>query len=162
MSSAGWWITTNVEAVNPDSMQAMFPEVLSGKLEGESGRVSLLVGQDNLKFFPVENRRNSDAGLHRSRFGTGWVASGKPSDKPVVNQRRKKSPARPKAEKPLEVTTLAVTTASREGGYSCPWTSCQLKHWGPTCPGAASLAWDARNANSGRTQSPLKKTKNIR
>ena len=67
-------ITTNVEAVNPDSMQAMFPEVPSGKLEGASGRVSLLVGQDNLKFFPVENRRNSDAALHRSRFGTGWVA----------------------------------------------------------------------------------------
>jgi hypothetical protein len=29
-------ITTNVEAVNPDSMQAMFPEVPSGKLEGAS------------------------------------------------------------------------------------------------------------------------------
>jgi hypothetical protein len=50
-------ITTNVEAVNPDSMQAMFPEVPSGKLEGASGRVSLLVGQDNLKFFPVEKQR---------------------------------------------------------------------------------------------------------
>jgi hypothetical protein len=113
-------ITTNVEAVNPDSMQAMFPEVPSGKLEGASGRVSLLVGQDNLKFFPVENRRNSDAALHRNRFGTGWVASGKPSDEPVASQRRKKSPARPKAEKPLEVTTLAVTTASREGGIFLP------------------------------------------
>jgi hypothetical protein len=94
-------ITTNVEAVNPDSMQAMLPEVPSGELEGASGRTSLLVGQDNQKFFPVENRRNSDAALHRSQFGTGWVAPGKPSDKPAAIQRRKKSPARPKAEEPL-------------------------------------------------------------
>jgi hypothetical protein len=38
----------------------------------------------------------------------------------VASQRRKKSPARTKVEKPLEVTTLAVTTASREGGIFLP------------------------------------------
>ncbi len=33
-------ITTNVEEVNPDRMQAMFPEVPSGKLEGVGARQS--------------------------------------------------------------------------------------------------------------------------
>jgi hypothetical protein len=155
-------ITTNVEAVNPDSMQAMFPEVPSGKLEGASGRVSLLVGQDNLKFFPVENRRNSDAALHRSQFGTGWVASGKPSDEPVASQRRKRSPARPKVEKPLEVTTLAVTTASREGGIFLSLDFLSAEALGTDLPRRCVSCLGCKNANSERTQFPSRRIKNTR
>ncbi len=36
------------------------------------------MGHDNLRLFPVEQRRVEDAMLHRSRFGTGWIASGRP------------------------------------------------------------------------------------
>jgi hypothetical protein len=36
------------------------------------------MGQDNFRLFPVEHRRVEDAVLYRSRFGTGWIASGVP------------------------------------------------------------------------------------
>jgi hypothetical protein len=36
------------------------------------------MGHDNLRLFPVEQRRVEDAALHRSRFGTVWIASGRP------------------------------------------------------------------------------------
>ncbi len=42
------------------------------------GKVSLLMGQDNLSLFPTEWRRVGNATLYMSRFGTGWIASGKP------------------------------------------------------------------------------------
>jgi hypothetical protein len=45
-------------------------------LEGASGRVSLLIGQDNLRLFPVETRRSGGMALFKSQFGTGWIASG--------------------------------------------------------------------------------------
>ena len=36
------------------------------------------MGQDNLSLFPTELRRVGNAALYMSRFGTGWIASGKP------------------------------------------------------------------------------------
>jgi hypothetical protein len=39
--------------------------------------VDLLIGQDQLRIFPVEKRQVGDTVLHRSRFGTGWIASGR-------------------------------------------------------------------------------------
>jgi hypothetical protein len=59
-------------------MREAFPEVPAGGLVSASGEVSLLMGQDNLSLFPVERRRVGNAALYMSRFGTGWIASGKP------------------------------------------------------------------------------------
>ncbi len=60
------------------SMKAAFPEVPTGGLVTAAGEVSLLVGQDNLSLFPVEKRRVGGAALYGSRFGTGYIASGRP------------------------------------------------------------------------------------
>ncbi len=35
------------------------------------------MGQDNLSLFPAERRRVGNAALYMSRFGTGWIASGR-------------------------------------------------------------------------------------
>ncbi len=59
-------------------MRETFPEVPAGSLVSASGEVSLLMGQDNLCLFPAERRRVGNATLYMSRFGTGWIASGKP------------------------------------------------------------------------------------
>jgi hypothetical protein len=59
-------------------MRETFPEVPTGGLVSTSGEVSLLMGQDNLSLFPTERRRVGNAVLYMSRFGTGWIASGKP------------------------------------------------------------------------------------
>jgi hypothetical protein len=59
-------------------MRETFPEVPAGGLVSASGEVSLLMGQDNLSLFPVERRRVGNATLYMSRFGTGWIASGRP------------------------------------------------------------------------------------
>jgi hypothetical protein len=67
-----------LEAVESRWMRAVFPEAPTGGLEAASGRVDLLIGQDNYRLFPVEHRRVENAALHRSRFGTGWIASGRP------------------------------------------------------------------------------------
>ncbi len=57
-------------------LRQAFPEVPEGGLEGASGRVSLLIGQDNLRLFPVEIRRSGGMALFKSQFGTWWMASG--------------------------------------------------------------------------------------
>jgi hypothetical protein len=59
-------------------MRETFPEVPAGGLVSASGEVSLLMGQDNLCLFPAERRRVGNAALYMSRFGTGWITSGKP------------------------------------------------------------------------------------
>jgi hypothetical protein len=59
-------------------MRETFPEVTAGSLVSASGEVSLLMGQDNLSLFPTERRRVGNAALYMSRFGTGWIASGRP------------------------------------------------------------------------------------
>jgi hypothetical protein len=59
-------------------MREAFPEVPTGGLVPVSGEVSLLMGQDNLSLFPTERQRVGNAALYMSRFGTGWIASGKP------------------------------------------------------------------------------------
>jgi hypothetical protein len=71
-------IMAPLETVDPTLMRAVFPEAPTGGLEAASGRIDLLMGQDNLRLFPVEHRRVEEAALHRSRFGTGWIASGRP------------------------------------------------------------------------------------
>jgi hypothetical protein len=60
------------------SMREAFPEVPTGGLVPAAGEVSLLMGQDNLSLFPTERQRIGNAALYMSRFGTGWIASGKP------------------------------------------------------------------------------------
>jgi hypothetical protein len=59
-------------------MREAFPEVPAGGLVSAAGEVSLLMGQDNLSLFPTERWRVGNAALYMSRFGTGWIASGKP------------------------------------------------------------------------------------
>ncbi len=49
-------IASNLDAIDPRILRQAFPEVPEGGLEGASGRVSLLIGQDNLRLFPVEVR----------------------------------------------------------------------------------------------------------
>ncbi len=58
------------------NLKAGLPGVPENGLEGASGRVSLLVGQDNLRLFPVEISRLEGMALFKSQFGTGWIASG--------------------------------------------------------------------------------------
>ncbi len=57
-------------------MKEALPEVPTGGLVTAAGEESRLMGQDNL--FPSEKRRVSDAALYGSRFGTGFIASGRP------------------------------------------------------------------------------------
>ncbi len=71
-------IMAPLEAVDSTWMRTVFPEVPTGGLEAASGRVDLLIGHGNYKLFPVEHRRVQDAMLQRSRFGTGWIVSGRP------------------------------------------------------------------------------------
>jgi hypothetical protein len=59
------------------------PGVHEGSVPGgtnrwAAGEVSLLMGQDNLSLFPSEKRRVGDAALYGSRFGTGFIALGRP------------------------------------------------------------------------------------
>ncbi len=67
-----------LETIDPRQMRAVFPEAPTGGIEAAGGGVDLLMGHDNLRLFPVEQRRVEDAMLHRSRFGTGWITSGRP------------------------------------------------------------------------------------
>jgi hypothetical protein len=60
------------------AMKAAFPEVPAGGLVAAAGEVSLLMGQDNLSMFPAERRRVGGAALYVSRFGTGFIVSGRP------------------------------------------------------------------------------------
>jgi hypothetical protein len=71
-------IMAPLEAADSTWMRAVFPEVPTGGIEAASGRVDLIIGLDNGKLFPVEHSRVQDAMLQRSRFGTGWMASGRP------------------------------------------------------------------------------------
>ncbi len=64
-------IMAPLEAVDPTWMRAVFPEAPTGGLEAASRRVDLLIGQDNIRVFPVEYKRVENAALHWSRFGTG-------------------------------------------------------------------------------------------
>jgi hypothetical protein len=69
-------IASSLDAIDPRVLIRAFPEVPEGGLEGASGRVSLLIGQDNLRLFPMETRRSGGMALFRSQFGTGWISSG--------------------------------------------------------------------------------------
>jgi hypothetical protein len=71
-------IMAPLEAVDSTWMRAVFPGVPTGGIEAASGRVDLLIGLYNYKLFPVEHSRVQDAMLQRSRFGTGWIAHGRP------------------------------------------------------------------------------------
>jgi hypothetical protein len=71
-------ITSPLRAAYLALMRPLFPEAPArGLIEAEE-EVDLLNGQDYLGIFPMEKRRVGDATLHRSRFGTGWIASGRP------------------------------------------------------------------------------------
>jgi hypothetical protein len=71
-------IKAPLEAADSTWMRAVFPGVPTGGIEAASDRDDLLIGLDNGKLFPVEHSRVQDAMLQQSRFGTGWIASGRP------------------------------------------------------------------------------------
>ncbi len=55
------------------------------RIEGASGRASLLAGQDSLRLLPVEKRRSGGMALFKSQFGTRWVMSGN-AEKLLLNE----------------------------------------------------------------------------
>ncbi len=65
-----------LDSTDPRALQRAFLDVPEGGVEGASGRVSFLVGQDNLRLFPVEKRRSGGMAQIKSQFGTGWVVCG--------------------------------------------------------------------------------------
>jgi hypothetical protein len=54
-------IMTHMEEINTSLVRAIFPEVQSDGLVTASGKIGLLVGQDNLSLFPVEQSRVGNA-----------------------------------------------------------------------------------------------------
>jgi hypothetical protein len=100
-----------LETVDPKQMRAIFSEAPTGGIEAASGGVDLLMGHDNMRLFPVEQRRMEDALLWRSRFGTGWIASGRP---PTPGDR---VPAKGKATS-AGVTVSADTAVSADAAIS--------------------------------------------
>jgi hypothetical protein len=71
-------ILAPLKAIDSTWRRAVIPEAQTRGLEAASGRVDLFIGQDNYRLFPVEHGRVENAALHRSCFGTGWIASGRP------------------------------------------------------------------------------------
>jgi hypothetical protein len=82
-----------LETINPKQMRAVFPEAPTGGIEAAGRGVDLLMGHNNLRLFLVEQRRVEDAMLHRSRFGTGWIASGRPPSLRTERPPRGRPPA---------------------------------------------------------------------
>jgi hypothetical protein len=105
-------------------MRKAFPEVPAGGLVPASGEVGLLMGQDNLSLFPTERWRVGNAALYMSRFGTGWIASGKPPRAKgggssrhvrvcVVSAASRKIAARPKPHQE-DTAICALSTVSQQ------------------------------------------------
>ncbi len=59
-------------------MREAFQEMPASGLVVTASEVNLLMGQDNLSSFPSERKRIGNAALYMSRFGTEWIASGRP------------------------------------------------------------------------------------
>ncbi len=130
-------IALNLDAIDPRVLRQAFPEVPEGGLEGASDRVSLLIGQNNLRLFPVEARRSGGMALFKSEFGTGWIASGNAGG---LDQRQEK----------LKRWAMAFSCWSpRRTSISRPQNSYPLRQWVWTYPGGALHAKAARNASSG-------------
>ncbi|MFN9908986.1 MAG: hypothetical protein ACK56F_23165, partial [bacterium] len=56
-----------LEETDLQLMRAAFLEAPTGGIEAVEGKVDLLMGQDNFRLFPIEQRRIEDAALYRSR-----------------------------------------------------------------------------------------------
>jgi hypothetical protein len=149
-------------------MREAFPEVPAGGLVSTSGEVSLLMGQDNLSLFPTERRRVGNAALYMSRFGTGWIASGKPSRARSGGSVRHVGVCVIKTadsgttdrQEPQEKDTAICTVSAVsqrwtapplhvEGGIFQPYDF--LSPSGRTCCADAPPATSARSASSGLT-----------
>jgi hypothetical protein len=134
-------------------MREAFPEVPTGGLVSAVGEVSLLMGQDNLSLFPTEWRRVGNAALYMSRFGTGWIASGKPPRARgsgnsrhvgvcVVKVAGREAAARPKPHKE-DTAICALSTVSQrwaapplhiEGGIFQPYDFLTAESLGKDLP----------------------------
>jgi hypothetical protein len=65
-----------MDAVDPRIQRKAFPEVPGEHKEGASGRVGLLMGQNNLRLFSIEEKKAGGLALFRSRFGTSLIVTG--------------------------------------------------------------------------------------
>jgi len=127
-----------LETIDPRQMRAVFPEAPTGGIEAAGGGVNLLMGHDNLRLFPVEQRRVEDAMLHRSRFGTGWIASGrppKPGDRASAKGAATSAGVRTSAESPTSAGVRTSAESSASAGSA-------------TSAGLATSASAATNAGS--------------
>jgi hypothetical protein len=148
-------------------MRETFPEVPAGGLVSASGEVSLLMGQDNLSLFPAERRRVGNAALYMSRFGTGWIASGRPPRVRsggstrlvgvcVVRTPEHELTSRPEPQEEDTAICAVSTVVPKwtappqhvEGGIFQPYDFLTADPSGRTCHADALPAKSARNANS--------------
>jgi hypothetical protein len=128
-------IMAPLEKIDLRLMRAIFPEAPTGGIEATEGKVDLLKGQDSFRLFPVEHRRVEDAALYRSRFGTGWIASGKPP-----------SPGNPKSVE--GAVASAGVTASTEVTICAGVTSADLRSSSDPATGGEESADVAESAGS--------------
>jgi hypothetical protein len=138
-------IASNLDAIDPRILRQAFPEVPEGGLEGASGRVSLLIGQDNLRLFPVEVRRAGGMALFKPQFGTGWMASGNAGGIETPSNQEKKT------NEGALVLEKARTFRLR--------SSSQLRPWGWIYRGDALHVKTAKNVSSGQAPSRTKRIK---
>jgi hypothetical protein len=61
-------IASNMDAVDPRILRKAFPEVPGEHIEGASGRVGLLIRQNNFRLFSIKEKRAGGLALFRSRF----------------------------------------------------------------------------------------------
>jgi hypothetical protein len=133
-----------LETIDPRQMRAVFPEAPTRGIEAAGGGVDLLMGHDNLRLFPVEQRRVEDAMLHRSRFGTGWIASGRP---PKPGDR---APAKGAAASAgVRTSAGSATSAGSPTGAESPTSAgSATSAESPTSTGSATSAESSTSAGS--------------
>jgi hypothetical protein len=132
-------IMAPIEAFDSKWMRVVFPEVPTGGLEAASGRVDLLIGHDNYRLFPEEHRRVQNAMLLRSRFGTGWIASGRPPGQGDPATSAEEATCTGAATSTEEASCTKEATSTEEATCTKEATSAEEA----TCTGAATSTKEA-------------------
>ena len=151
-------------------MRETFPEVPAGGLVSASGEVSLLMGQDNLSLFPAERRRVGNTALYMSRFGTGWIASGRPPRARsggstrlvgvcVIRTPEHELTSRPEPQEEDAAICAVSTVAPKwtappqhvEGGIFQPYDFLTAESLGTDLPRRCTSCLKCRSASSGPT-----------
>ena len=69
-------ITSPVDWLKPEDIEAAFPEVGGASLETVGGQVDLLIGMDRSELIPQKEKSRGRLSLYRSEFGRGWLLGG--------------------------------------------------------------------------------------